>query len=189
MRVWLFPFSGPRCIINYFETYLKAIESGIFYRKPLISNVRDKLRYGKTPLGVNKLSSLMREICQKGGLVGNYTNHSGKRTCATALYQAGIDEQEIMGRTGHRSTKSVRTYKTSNATIQKKVSDVVNPFSDHDYENAQKSVQSSEHRVKERAEPFQENKKRCLGDITDTFMNGSGEGSAVTFSNCHFNFN
>lgn len=47
-------------------------------------------------LGVNKLHGLMREICQKGGLLGNYTNHSGKLTRATAIYHAGIDEQELV---------------------------------------------------------------------------------------------
>lgn len=44
----------------------------------------------------------MKEICQKAGLVGNYTNHSGKRTCATSLYKAGLDEQSIMDRKDHR---------------------------------------------------------------------------------------
>ncbi|CAC5402472.1 unnamed protein product [Mytilus coruscus] len=56
-------------------------------------------------------------------------SEEGKRTCATQLYQAGIEEQEIMGRTGHRSN-AVRNYKTSNETIQKKVSNVLNPSRD-----------------------------------------------------------
>ncbi|CAC5403423.1 unnamed protein product [Mytilus coruscus] len=149
----------------------------------------DKHRYGKSPLGVNKLNGLMREMCEKGGLVGNFTNHSGKRTCATALYQAGIDEQQIMERTGHRSTKGVRTYKIANANTQKRVSDVLNPPSDRNNENFQESVQSKIKSENAVAEPFQRSKKHCLGDITNTCMNGSGPGSAVTFSNCHLNFN
>jgi integrase len=44
---------------------------------------------------------------------GYYTNHSGKGTCATTLYQAGVPEQEIMNRTGHRSVESARKYKKS----------------------------------------------------------------------------
>ncbi|CAG2232164.1 unnamed protein product [Mytilus edulis] len=70
---------------------------GCFYRKPL-ALVGNTIRYGKQPLGVNKLEGLMKEMCQKAGLTGNYTNHSGKRTCATALYKAGLDEQTIMDR-------------------------------------------------------------------------------------------
>lgn len=49
-------------------------------------------------------------ICDRAGLKGNFTNHSGKRTCAIQLYIAGVAEQEIMARTGHRSEKSVRKY-------------------------------------------------------------------------------
>lgn len=59
----------------------------------------------------------MKVICEKAGLKGNFTNHYGKRTCATALYQKGVDEQEIMGRTGHRSEMGVRAYKCGNADI------------------------------------------------------------------------
>ncbi|CAC5358010.1 unnamed protein product [Mytilus coruscus] len=96
----------------------KRIQSGLL--------VLDALhRYGMQPVGTNILDLFMKEICQKGGIQGNYSNHSGKRTCATQLYQAGIEEQEIMGITGYRSN-AVRNYKTSNETIQKKVSNVLN---------------------------------------------------------------
>lgn len=70
----------------------------------------------------------MKEIAGKAGLEGNFTNHSGKRTCATQLYQAGIDEQEIMSRTGHRSEEAVRKYKRSNSALQERVSEDLNPF-------------------------------------------------------------
>jgi integrase len=36
-------------------------------------------------------------------LKGRYTNHSLRATTATRLYQAGVEEQLIMERTGHRS--------------------------------------------------------------------------------------
>ena len=69
----------------------------------------------------------MKTLCEKGGLVGNFSNHSGKRTCATQLYMAGVEEQEIMARTGHRSERSVRKYKRSSDEIADKVSDILNP--------------------------------------------------------------
>ncbi|CAG2236653.1 unnamed protein product [Mytilus edulis] len=119
-------FSGPRCMYNIFETYLNILgNDGCFYRKPL-ALVGNTIRYGKQPLGVNKLEGLMKEMCQKAGLTGNYTNHSGKRTCATALYKAGLDEQTIMDRTGHRSS-AVRAYKSKTDEIEQKVSSVLNP--------------------------------------------------------------
>ena len=69
----------------------------------------------------------MKEITGKPGLVGNFTYHSGKRTCATQLYQAGVDEQEIMSRTGHRSETAVRKYKRSNSVLMENVSKVLDP--------------------------------------------------------------
>lgn len=81
---------------------------GAFYRRPLHGY---PIRYGEQPIGINKLKNFMKIICERGGLKGNYTNHSGKRSCATQLYIAGVDEQEIMARTGHRSEKSVRKYR------------------------------------------------------------------------------
>ena len=50
---------------------------------------------------------------------------SGKRTCVTQLYMAGVDEQEIMQRTGHRSEKSVQKYKVASSEIQKRVAAVL----------------------------------------------------------------
>lgn len=69
----------------------------------------------------------MKTICQKGELKGNFSNHSGKRTLATRLYQAGVSEQMIMDRTGHRSEKAVRTYKRPADSMLKDVSNILNP--------------------------------------------------------------
>ena len=97
--------------------YLTALgNDGYFYRRAIQGNV---IKYANQPVGVNKLDKFMKDICSKGNLDGNYTNHSGKRTCATSLYNAGIDEQEIMVRTGHRSTTS--------DLIQKQVSSALDP--------------------------------------------------------------
>ena len=55
---------------------------------------------------------------------GFYTNHSLRATCATRLYSAGVDEQLIMERTGHKSN-SVRQYKRTNDGQIKTVSDIL----------------------------------------------------------------
>ncbi|VDI17737.1 Hypothetical predicted protein [Mytilus galloprovincialis] len=78
-------------------------------------------------LGANRLGLLMKTICQKGELKGNFSNHSGKRTLATRLYQAGVSEQMIMDRTGHRSEKAFRTYKRPADFMLKDVSNILNP--------------------------------------------------------------
>ena len=56
-----------------------------------------------------------------------FTNHSGKVTCATTLYESGqFDEQAIMSRTGHRST-AVRKYKRASDRMLQNVSDALQP--------------------------------------------------------------
>ncbi|XP_062598901.1 uncharacterized protein LOC134260347, partial [Saccostrea cucullata] len=88
---------GERCLADFYRTYLEALNNdGLFYRRPLAVAGPVCVRYGEHVLGVNKLKGLMKEITGKAGLKGNFTNHSGKRTCATQLYHAGIDEQEII---------------------------------------------------------------------------------------------
>lgn len=114
-----------RNVADFFKQYIEALGGrGAFYRRPLHGY---PIRYGEQPIGINKLKNFMKIICERGGLKGNYTNHSGKRSCATQLYMAGVDEQEIMARTGHRSEKSVRKYKQSSTEIQQKVASVLDP--------------------------------------------------------------
>ena len=93
-----------------YEEYLDILSQlggDAFYRRPSAK--------GKTfcvqPVGVNKLGTIIKRMCKEAGLDSYFSNHSGKRTCATDLYQAGVPEQEIMARTRHRSVKSARKYK------------------------------------------------------------------------------
>ncbi|CAG2235448.1 unnamed protein product [Mytilus edulis] len=93
-------------ILESYQIYMNTIYeidksvSSPFYRRPVLSDGSVKFDH---ILGANRLGSLMKTICQKGELKGNFSNHSGKRTLATRLYQAGVSEQMIMDRTGHTS--------------------------------------------------------------------------------------
>ena len=70
--------------------------------------------YVDKPVGINKLQSVVHEMCLKAGLPGHYTNHSLGATAATCLYHNNFDGQVIQEITGHHSV-AVREYKrTSN---------------------------------------------------------------------------
>lgn len=103
-------------------------------------------------IGRNKLAGLIKEMCQKAGLKGNFTNHSGKVTCATGLFEASVDEQLIMSQTGHRST-AVRCYKHPTADHDVVLSNVLQPppnrVRDIDVSTMQKSVDDQAEKEKQ----------------------------------------
>jgi hypothetical protein len=138
----------------------------------------------------------MKIICKKGGLVGNFTNHSGKRTCASQLYSAGMDEQAIMERTGHRSERAVRKYKRSCPEVAETVSKVLDPPAPkalktemsngkivRDENTPEKNVSVSlepEKKMSVSLESFGKADKRAMADSTT---------QAFQFENCKISFN
>ena len=67
----------------------------------------------------------MARMCKNAGIKGYKTNHSLRVTTVTRLFQAGIDEQLIMERTGHRSTDGIRVYKRTSSEQQEQISDTL----------------------------------------------------------------
>ena len=71
----------------------------------------------------------MKNMFAKAGISTesrDITNHSGKVTCATSLFNKGFDEQLVMARTGHRSL-AVRNSNRASAAIYKQVSEALQP--------------------------------------------------------------
>ena len=79
-----------------------------------------------TPVGHATLEKTIGRMCKSVGMVGYYTNHSLRATTTTRLYQHDVDEQQIMERTGHRSTEAVRSYKRTSTHQQEKGSSILN---------------------------------------------------------------
>ena len=60
----------------------------------------------------SKLEAIIKRMCNEAGISGYRAKHSLRATAATQLYQSGyVEEQQIMERTGYRSTEAVRSYK------------------------------------------------------------------------------
>lgn len=75
---------------DYIEICRNYGESPAFYRRPLENRPDNELRFSQQPIGFNKLSSIMKTMFSEAGIPGYYTNHSGKRTLATTLYQENL---------------------------------------------------------------------------------------------------
>ncbi|XP_062588650.1 zinc finger MYM-type protein 2-like [Saccostrea cucullata] len=116
-----------RCPVLTYEKYLhlrpEAGKTNALYLRPL-RYPTDSTWYADSPVGVHTLQQTVAKLCKIAGFTGHYTNHSLRATAATRLYDAGIDEQLITEKTGHRST-SVRLYKRTNKEQQQRVSKII----------------------------------------------------------------
>ncbi|XP_067659803.1 uncharacterized protein [Haliotis asinina] len=107
-------------------TYLAAIPAdGPFNRRPLAAK-DGKLRYSQQKVGIHTLQKMFKTMCEEAGLHGRFTGHSGKVTLTTTLFNAKVDEQLIIARTGHRSN-AVRVYKRGSEEINKEIPDQLQP--------------------------------------------------------------
>ena len=70
----------------------------------------DKIWYENRPLGVNKLSAMMKEISSEANLSRVYTNHSVRATAITLWANTGLTNREIMAIFGHRNESSLQSY-------------------------------------------------------------------------------
>ena len=87
---------------------------------------REDCWYTKSPIGNNTLARTLTNLFRDAGIEGHFTNHSLRATAATRMFDAGVDEQLIMSRTGHSSTVGVRSYKRITSSLKEKTSNVLN---------------------------------------------------------------
>ena len=119
-----------RCFVRLYKLYHSLCPSNrpkdAYYLQPL-QKPKPDCWYSNRPVGHSKLDLTIKRLCTEAGLGGYRTNHSLRATAATRLHQSGcIEEQEIMGRPGHRSTEAVRSYKRASQEQLMKVSDILN---------------------------------------------------------------
>ena len=123
-----------RCFVRLYKLYNSLCPpnrpNNTFYLQPLQKPIKD-LYYSTKPVGHIILEKTVSRMCREAGILGHYTNHSLRATAATRLHQSGVEVQEIMERTGHRSTEVVRSYKITSNDQQEKVSDILSNVKRH----------------------------------------------------------
>ncbi|XP_063442151.1 uncharacterized protein LOC134722460 [Mytilus trossulus] len=124
--------SNPRDIVKLFSTYLKYVPSeGPFYRRPIgkMSLKNEGTKFSAQVIGVNKLSTYIKLMFDKAGIDcsnRNISNHSGKVSCVTTLYNSGFDDSAVKSRSGHRSN-AVETYKRQSTEMSRNISNALQP--------------------------------------------------------------
>ena len=124
--------SNPeRCFVRLYKLYNSRCPltrpNNAYYLKPVKNPIGEDHWYTEQPLGHGTLDNTIKRMCEQAGIPGFRTNHSLRATTATRLHQSGcVEEQEIMQRTGHRSTEAVRSYKRTSREQLEQVSDILN---------------------------------------------------------------
>ncbi len=72
--------------------------------------------YQDRPLSVNAVAKVVNMLMMRAGIPGRYTNHSLCMIAATRMFNAGIEEQVVKERTGHKSD-AVHAYKHMSDTV------------------------------------------------------------------------
>ena len=73
-------------------------------------------------MGHNKLGQVVRRVCEKAGIKGNFTNHSLQATTAMIGLSKGIPDKFVMQRTGHRDARSLQTYQRPSTSSKIEIS-------------------------------------------------------------------
>lgn len=94
--------------------------------------------YKPQPMGVDRLTQIMRRMADKAGLVGKFTNHSVRRTMCSNLIHAGIHPTVVAQLSGHKNVASLNSYACASVQQQKQMSALLQ--SDRNKQNIPSSV-------------------------------------------------
>ena len=99
-----------------------------FYLAPRtipVSNDSDQW-FLRQRIGMNKLSSLMKSMCDKAKITNRkLTNHSARKHLVQKLRDNNIPPTEIMQITGHKNIQSVLNYSSISLENQKRCSNIL----------------------------------------------------------------
>ena len=126
--VWVYPSSNPerdpvRLLKKYVNLLLNTVKCKKLYLRPK-KLAGPKVWYCDQSYGVNKVRTAVKEMCRKAGIVGRFTNHSLRATCATRMYENNVPKQIIKETTGHVSD-CVRVYKRTSEDLKRNASEKV----------------------------------------------------------------
>lgn len=164
-----------RCVVCTYKLYASkrptdAREDALF----LSYNMNGKEWYKNMALGHNSLKNVVKTLTE--GLPGRFTNQSLRRTGATRLFQAGIEEDLICRKTGHRSN-AVREYKEMSATQEEQLSCAL-----YGEQQITEKIESAAGEKRSTASPLQSsNESKHFRWAAESFIHGN------SFQNCTVN--
>jgi len=147
-----------------------AKEVDAFYFRPNAKRVC----FGKLPVGINTLNRLLPDMCE-AARIKHKTAHCLRVTCASSLFNAGVDSKLICDRMGHRSDALMK-YEKANEKVQTSVSAILGSKLESSTVSATISVDSSSESVSRKVEKVYQNVDMdtmpvCFGDFKKCTVN------------------
>ena len=144
----MFSANTPNCPVMYFKKLLSVLnpKQNALFQKPKRNFLStDEVWFENSPIGVNKLGDMMKDISVAASLSKVYTNHCVRSTTISALDEGGIPVHRIMQTSGHRSESSLRSYCDRQSLEKyKESSNILAKFGEaHDEESATSTAVSS----------------------------------------------
>ena len=101
------------CLVEIYRLYIGLVEvfaknGNAFYYKAS----KAKFGFEKVPVSINTLNKVLPDLCAAAG-VKRKTAHCLRITCASSLFNAGVEEKLIRERTGHWSNALLKYEKPS----------------------------------------------------------------------------
>ena len=115
------PEHCPVRIINFYLGKLPETRTCKAFYLQLKKKFSPTSWYLNRPVGVNTLCNVIKDMCQKCGIVGYFTNHSLRASSCTQMYGNNVEEQVIQEISGHRSL-AVRSYKRTGESQRRNAS-------------------------------------------------------------------
>ena len=112
------PTDGYSCLQLYLQKLNPNCEALFQYPKRNWCGVSESCWYENRPLGVNKLSCMMKDRSAAAKLSKIYTNHCVRASAITLWSQAGLSNRQIMAISGHRNETSLRSYNNQPSSTQ-----------------------------------------------------------------------
>ena len=109
----MFSTGMSNCPVKYFRKFISVLnpnQTALFQKPKRNFLPSDEIWFENSPIGVNKLGDMMKEISLAASLSKVFTNHCVRSTTISALDEAGIPIHRIMQTSGHRSESSVKSY-------------------------------------------------------------------------------
>ena len=82
--------------------------------------------FKRNPVGVNKLSSMMKQMVERAGLNPdkNFTNHSARKHLVQKLIDFNVPANQIMQISGHKNIHSINNYSHINEDQHRQISEI-----------------------------------------------------------------